>query len=59
VKQLNGGYRVKNEGLKPRYQRAKELIAKIGRVEVQYTSRKMNKEADSLANKAIVEKIGN
>ncbi len=57
VKQLNGQYRVKNEGLKPLYVKVKELIAKIGRVEVQYIPREMNKEADALANKAIDEKI--
>lgn len=57
VKQLNGQYRVKNEGLKPLYQKVKELIAKIGSVEVQYIPREMNKEADALANKAIDEKI--
>ena len=57
VKQLNGQYKVKNEGLKPLYVKAKELIAKIGRVEVQYIPREMNKEADALANKAIDEKL--
>ena len=57
VKQLNGQYRVKNEGLKPLYNRAKELIAKIGSVEVQYIPRAQNSEADALANKAIDEKL--
>ena len=57
VKQLNGQYKVKNEGLKPLHARAKELIAKIGSVEVQYIPREKNKEADALANKAIDEKI--
>jgi len=57
VKQLNGQYRVKNEGLKPLYQKVKGLIAAIGSVEVQYIPRAMNKEADALANKAIDEKI--
>jgi ribonuclease HI len=57
VKQLNGQYRVKNEGLKPLYQKVKQLIASIGTVEVQYIPRAMNKEADALANKAIDEKI--
>jgi ribonuclease HI len=57
VKQLNGQYRVKNEGLKPLYLKVKELIAKIGNVEVQYIPREKNKEADALANKAIDEKI--
>ncbi len=57
VKQLNGQYKVKNEGLKPLHNRVKELIAKIGNVEVQYIPRAQNKEADALANKAIDEKI--
>jgi ribonuclease HI len=57
VKQLNGQYRVKNEGLKPLYTKAKELIAKIGSVEVQYIPRAQNREADALANKAIDEKV--
>ena len=57
VKQINGLCKVKNEGLKQLHARAKELIAKIGSVEVQYTPRAMNKEADALANKAIDYKI--
>ncbi len=56
VKQINGQYKVKNEGLKPLYNKVKELIAKIGSVEVQYIPREQNKEADALANKAIDEK---
>jgi ribonuclease HI len=59
VKQINGQYKVKNEGLKPLYARVKELIAKINSVEVQYIPREKNKEADALANKAIDEKILN
>jgi hypothetical protein len=38
------GERVKNAGQKPLHAGAKELIAKIGRVEVQYLPRAMNKE---------------
>jgi ribonuclease HI len=57
VKQLTGQYKVKNEGLKPLHARAKELIARIGCVEVQYIPRERNKDADALANKAIDEKI--
>ena len=56
VKQINGQYKVKNEGLKPLYNKVKELVAKIGSVEVQYISREQNKEADALANQAIDEK---
>jgi ribonuclease HI len=57
VKQVNGQYKVKNEGLKPLHGKVKELIARIGSVEVQYIPRERNKEADALANKAIDEKI--
>ena len=57
VKQINGQYKVKNEGLKPLYGKAKELIGKIGSVQVKYIRREMNKEADALANKAIDEKL--
>jgi ribonuclease HI len=57
VKQVNGLYKVKNEGLKPLHARLKELIAKIASVEVEYIPRERNKEADALANKAIDEKI--
>ena len=57
VKQINGKYKVKNEGLKPLHRKAKELIARIGSVEVEYIPREQNKEADALANKAIDEKI--
>ncbi len=57
VKQINGQYKVKNEGLKPLHGKVKELIAKIGSVEVQYIPRERNKEADALANKAIDEKL--
>jgi ribonuclease HI len=57
VKQLNGQYKVKNEGLKPLYLKAKGLITQIGHVEVKYIPREMNKEADALANRAIDEKL--
>jgi ribonuclease HI len=57
VRQINGRYKVKNEGLKKLYHTVKELIAKIGCVEVQYIPREQNREADALANKAIDEKL--
>jgi len=59
LKQLSGEYCLKNEGVRPLCQVVKELIAKIGRVEVQYLAREMNREADVLANKAIDGKIRN
>ncbi len=57
VKQINGQYKVKNEGLKPLHAKARDLIARIGSVEVQYIPREKNREADALANKAIDERI--
>jgi ribonuclease HI len=56
VKQINGLYKVKNEGLKPLHTKVNGLIARIGSVAVQYIPREKNKEADALANKAIDEK---
>ncbi len=57
VKQLNGVYKVRNQGLKPLFLKARELIERIGDVEVQYIPRELNKQADALANRAIDEKI--
>lgn len=57
VRQINGQYKVRNEGLLPLYQKVKALIAKLGSVEVQYIPREQNREADALANRAIDEKI--
>jgi ribonuclease HI len=57
VKQLNGQYKVKNEGLKPLHAKAKDLIERIGSVAVQYIPREKNKEADALSNKAIDEEL--
>lgn len=57
VRQINGLYKVKKTGLRPLHKRVKELIAKIGSVEVKYIPREQNKEADSLANMAIDKRI--
>ncbi len=53
VKQIKGEYRVKNEGLKPLYFHAKELIKKINKFEIVHTPRENNKLADKLANQGI------
>lgn len=58
VRQIKGQYKVKNEGLKPLYKKVKELIEKIGSVEVEYIPRERNREADNLANMAIDEMAG-
>lgn len=53
VKQLNGEYRVKNEGLKPLYVRAVRHLLKAGKSDVKHVRRGDNAAADALANQAI------
>lgn len=53
VKQINGLYRVKNEGLKPLYAEAKMLINKIDSFSIAHVKRELNAGADKLANEAI------
>ncbi len=53
VKQLNGAYRVKNEGLKPLFLRALSLLRKFSAFEVRHIPRAENKLADALANEAM------
>ncbi|HEY3373451.1 MAG TPA: ribonuclease HI family protein [Candidatus Aquicultor sp.] len=53
VKQLNGEYRVKNEGLKPLYDRVRQLLVGVKKVNVRHIYRSDNKRADELANEAI------
>jgi len=53
VKQIKGEYKVKNEGLKPLYFHAKELIKKLKKFEIEHAYREENKHADKLANEGI------
>ena len=54
VKQLNGEYKVKVEGLKPLFSKAKELAAKFpGGVGFFHIRRELNKVADGLVNEAL------
>jgi ribonuclease HI len=53
--QITGGYRVKNQGLKPLAARVKALLDEYRNVEVQYIPRAKNTACDALANKAIDE----
>ena len=50
VEQMRGNYRVKNEGLKPLYNEAQRLVARIGTVTFEHVRRELNKEADRLSN---------
>lgn len=53
VKQLAGEYRVKNEGLKPLYDKVCGLTSKFEKVSFEHVPREKNKEADKLVNQAI------
>jgi ribonuclease HI len=53
VKQISGAYRVKNEGLIPLHAKAKLLLRKFARVDVQHVRRKMNAAADALVNQVL------
>lgn len=53
VKQVNGEYRVKNEGLIPLSYQARALISKFKRFSITHKVREENKHADELANKGI------
>ena len=53
VKQLNGEYRVKNEGLRPLYEQAVALRRDFAAVKIQHVRRAHNKHADRLCNEAM------
>jgi ribonuclease HI len=53
VKQVNGLYRVKNEGLRPLWTKARSLIGRFESVEVVHVRREQNAAADDLANQAM------
>jgi dinuclear metal center YbgI/SA1388 family protein len=55
VRQLEGAYRVKNEGLRPYYQQAKSLLARLGEYELKSIPREANAHADELVNRALDE----
>jgi len=53
VRQMNGIYRVKNEGLKPLFARAQALLRRFASVEIVHVRREQNAAADELANTAM------
>jgi len=53
VKQIQGKYQVKSPDLKPLYDEAKRLIAKLDGFEISHALRHKNKDADRLANEAM------
>lgn len=55
VKQMRGEYRVKNPGLQPLHEQARQLARQIGHVTFEHVRREFNKDADRLANEAMDE----
>lgn len=55
VKQIKGLYKVKNEGLKPYYERVMNLIRGFEAFSIHHIPRLENKVADSLVNRALDE----
>jgi ribonuclease HI len=53
VKQINGTYRVKNEGLRPLFRRAVVLLKGFSRTTVEHVRREQNADADAMANEAM------
>lgn len=53
VKQVNGAYRVKNEGLKPLFAKVCGLLRHFESVDVVHVRREHNAAADALANEAM------
>ena len=55
VEQMKGRYKVKNPGLKPLFDRARELVRTFDQVTFHAVRREQNKGADALANQAMDE----
>jgi len=53
IRQLNGRYKIKSEGLKPLYIEVTQLLAKFETVSLKHIPREQNSEADKLANDAV------
>lgn len=55
VRQLEGRYKVKNEGLRPYYQQAKSILSRLEEYEITAIPREANAHADELVNAALDE----
>ena len=53
IRQLNGRYKIKSEGLKPLYIEVTQLLAKFEAVSLKHIPRELNAEADKLANDSL------
>lgn len=53
VEQMNGNFKVKNFGLKPLFEQAKNLSENFAKISFHHVPREKNKMADQLANQAM------
>ena len=53
ARQLSGDYRVKNEEIKPLFEKAIGILKQFKAFEIKHIDREKNKDADKLVNKAI------
>ncbi len=53
VRQMSGQYRVKNAGLKPLFEQAKELAGQFDRCQIDHVRREQNTHADRMVNQAL------
>ncbi len=58
VRQIKGIYKVRNEGLRPLYERAQMLARRFDSFAIEHVRREQNREADRLANLAMDEGTG-
>jgi ribonuclease HI len=58
VKQMKGQYKVASPVLRPLYEQARRLAARLDKFEMRHTLRGGNKEADRLANEAMDKGMG-
>ena len=58
VKQMKGQYKVASPILRPLWEQAKRLAARLEKLEMRHTLRGGNKEADRLANEAMDQGMG-
>ncbi len=57
IRQLEGAYKVRAAHLKPRVERARQLISSFERVVLRHVPREENRAADQMANLAIDERL--
>ncbi|MCG0274739.1 MAG: ribonuclease HI family protein [Thermosediminibacteraceae bacterium] len=53
VKQINGEYQIKNEGIKRLYNQVTQLVQEFKKFSINHIKREQNKRADELANEGI------